>query len=198
MKPNEAALIDSVPGWQIVSEALSSWLVLGIILFVVLYGYARGVKVYEVFVEGAKEGFQTAVTIIPYLVAIFTAIALFRASGTMALVGQIAGYVISPKVLPADVLMMSLMKPLSGSGARGLMLDVFNRAGVDSYDGFLASAINGSTETTFYVIAVYFGSVGVKKARHTVAVGLLAETVAVAVAVAACWVWWQSAHPAGQ
>ena len=198
MKPNEAAVIDSVPGWQIISEALSSWLVLGIILFVVLYGYARGVKVYEVFVEGAKEGFQTAVTIIPYLVAIFMAIALFQASGTMDLIGRLAKFVVNPDVFPPNVIMMSLMKPLSGSGARALMLEVFSSDGVDSYSGFLASAINGSTETTFYVIAVYFGSVGVKKARHTVAVGLLAETVAVVVAVAACWVWWQSAHPAGQ
>jgi spore maturation protein B len=176
------------------SELLSSWIVPALILFVVTYAYIKKVRVYEVFVEGAKEGFDTAVMIIPYLVAIFAAIALFRASGALDFLGSAVGNIISPSVLPPEVLIMSLMKPMSGSGARGMMLDVFSRYGVDSYPGFLASAVQGSTETTFYVIAVYFGAIGVKNTRYTIGVGLAAEVVAVVVGVVCSVIYWRASH----
>lgn len=182
------------PMWQIIAEVFSSWIVPFLILFIVLYAYVRGVKVYEVFVEGAREGFTTAVMIIPYLVAIFMAIALFRASGALNFIAGGIGYIISPSLMPTEILMMSMMKPMSGSGARGLMVDAFSRYGVDSYPGFLASAIQGSTETTFYVIAVYFGAVGVKNGRYVVGVGLAAEFIAVAVAVTLTYIWWQTSR----
>lgn len=184
---------DLQPGWQIISELFSGWVIAAIIFFVVLYAYIKKVAVYEVFVEGAKEGFSTAVMIIPYLVAIFAAIAVFRVSGALQFVAQICGFIIKPTVMSPEVLMMALMKPMSGSGARGLMVDVFNNYGVDSYQGFLASAIQGSTETTFYVIAVYLGAVGVKNVRHTITVGLIAEFIAVLSATILSWLYWQYA-----
>lgn len=183
---------DDLPGWQIISEMTSGWMIPLLILFVVCYAYARKVKVYEVFVEGAKEGFNVAIMIIPYLIAIFAAIALFRASGALNFVAGAFGAIVAPAVMPAEVLMMALIKPMSGSGARGLMLDVFNNYGVDSYSGFLASAVQGSTETTFYVVAVYFGSVGIRNTRYTVGVGLFAELVAVVVSTILSYLYWQN------
>lgn len=183
---------DKQPNWQVIAEAFSSWIVPCLILFIVMYAYVKKVKVYEVFVEGAKEGFSTAVMIIPYLVTIFAAIALFRASGALDAVSHVIGKVISATVLPPEIIMMCFLKPMSGSGARGLMVDVFNQYGVDSYPGFVASAIQGSTETTFYVIAVYFGAVGVKNGRHTVVVGLFAEFVAIVIAITISYIWWHT------
>ena len=178
-----------MPALILYSELLNSWLIPFVFLFIVAYGYARRVKVYEAFVEGAKDGFTTAVMIIPYLVVILAAIAIFRASGAMALVAQALGTIISPSVFPPDCILLALVKPLSGGAARGVMLDVFQRHGVDSFPGFLASTIQGSTETTFYVVAVYFGSVGVTRSRYVVPVGLLAEFVAVTVAVTVSNLW---------
>lgn len=182
---------DDLPGWQIISEMTSSWMIPLIILFVVCFAYVRRVKVYEVFVEGAKEGFDVAVMIIPYLIAIFAAISLFRASGALSFVAQAFGAIVAPSIMPAEVLMMALIKPMSGSGARGLMMDVFTQYGVDSYSGFLASAVQGSTETTFYVVAVYFGSVGVRNTRYTIGVGLFAELVAVVVSTLLSYLYWR-------
>jgi len=182
--------MDDLPGWQLFSEMSSGWMIPLIILFVVTYAYLKKVKVYEVFVEGAKEGFGVAVMIIPYLVAIFAAIALFRASGALEYVARAFATLVAPSVMPAEVLMMALIKPMSGSGARGLMVDVFGQYGVDSYPSFLASAIQGSTETTFYVIAVYFGAVNVRNTRYTVGVGLFAELVAVVVATVLSYLYW--------
>lgn len=183
---------DQLPGWQIISEMTSGWMIPLIILFIVAYAYARRVKVYEVFVEGAKEGFGVAVMIIPYLIAIFAAIALFRASGALEYVAAAFGQIVAPAVMPAEVFMMALIKPMSGSGARGLMMDIFGQYGVDSYPSFLASAVQGSTETTFYVVAVYFGAVNVKNTRYTVGVGLFAEFVAVAVSTMLAHLYFQS------
>lgn len=183
--------INDQPGWMVLAEAFSGWVIPALILFIVGYGYVRKVKVYETFVEGAKEGFTTAVMIIPYLIAIFTAIALFRASGAMRYVADFfERFVISGQILPPEVMMMAMLKPLSGSGARGLMVDTFKTYGVDSYPGFLASAIQGSTETTFYVLAVYYGAVGVKKTRYTLPVGLATEAVAVIVSITIAYLWW--------
>jgi spore maturation protein SpmB len=140
----------------------------------------RGVDVYESFVDGAKEGFGVAVQIIPYLIAMLAAISLFRSSGCMDyLVGGIGSLVVAlgmnADFVPA--LPVGLMKTLSGSGARGLMVDVMSTYGVDSFQGRLAAIIQGSTETTFYVLAVYFGSVNITKTRYAVACGLIADAV---------------------
>ena len=165
----------------IYSNMVNSWVIPFVFLFIVVYAYVRRVRVYEVFVEGAKEGFNVAVMIIPYLVVILSAIAIFRVSGAMEFIARGINMVIPENLFPSDMVLLTLIKPLSGSAARGIMLDVFQRHGPDSFPGFLASAIQGSTETTFYVVAVYFGAIGVSRTRHTIPVGLTAELVAVIV-----------------
>ncbi|MCX7718571.1 MAG: spore maturation protein [Candidatus Sumerlaeaceae bacterium] len=163
------------------SNLINSWIIPFVFLFIVLYAYVKKVKVYEVFVEGAKEGFNVAVMVIPYLVVILAAIAIFRVSGAMELIARGINLLIPESIFPSDMVLLTLVKPLSGSAARGIMVDVFQRLGPDSFPGYLASAIQGSTETTFYVVAVYFGSIGVSRTRHTIPVGLTAELVAVIV-----------------
>ncbi len=164
-------------------ELINSWVIPLTFLFIVSYAYARKIKVYEVFVEGAKEGFNVAVMIIPYLVVILSAIAIFRVSGAMNLVANAIGYLIPPSLVPPDIILLSLVKPLSGSAARGVMLDIFSRYGVDSMQGFMASVIQGSTETTFYVVAVYYGAIGVKNTRHTIPAGLTGEFTGIVVSI---------------
>ena len=181
---------DVQPMWMLVTTAVSNWIIPFIMIFIVAYGYYKKVKVYEVFVEGAKDGFTTGVMIIPYLVVILVAIAIFRTSGSMDFIAKgIIGKIIPANIFPPDVVIMSLLKPLSGSGARGIMVEIFQRLGPDSFPGFMASTIQGSTETTFYVIAVYYGAIGVKRLRHTVAVGLFAEIVAVIASVTLTNIW---------
>ena len=148
-----------------------------------LYGLYKGVPVYESFVEGAKEGFQVAVRIIPYLVAILFAIAMFRASGAMDFLVRILDPVLRPIGFPAEVLPMAIVRPLTGSGSAALVVDMINRYGEDSIFVKMAAVMFGSTETTFYVIAVYFGAVGIKKSRHAVAAGLTADISAMLIAV---------------
>lgn len=178
------------PMWMLLTTAFSNWIIPFVILAIVAYGYARKVKVYEVFVEGAKEGFTTGVMIIPYLVVILMAIAVFRTSGCMDFLAyNVIGRIVPDTIFPPDAVIMSLLKPLSGSGARGIMVEIFQRYGPDSFQGFMASTIQGSTETTFYVIAVYYGAIGVKRMRHTVGVGLLAEVVAVVCSVVLTNIW---------
>jgi spore maturation protein SpmB len=160
--------------------ALGSGLVLSLVAALVAAGAWRRIDVYGAFIEGAKEGFGVAVQIIPYLVAMLAAIALFRSSGCMAyLVDGIAALVravgLNTDFVPA--LPVGLMKTLSGSGARGLMVDVMTTHGVNSFAGRLAAIIQGSTETTFYVLAVYFGSVNIRHTRHALACGLFADAV---------------------
>ena len=159
---------------------LGSGIIVSLIALFVGVAAWRGVDVYESFVEGAKEGFGVAVQIIPYLIAMLAAISLFRSSGCMDyLVGGIGSVVVAlgmnADFVPA--LPVGLMKTLSGSGARGLMVDVMSTYGVDSFQGRLAAIIQGSTETTFYVLAVYFGSVNITKTRYVVACGLIADAV---------------------
>jgi len=159
---------------------LGSGIIVSLIALFVGVAAWRGVDVYESFVEGAKEGFGVAVQIIPYLIAMLAAISLFRSSGCMDyLVGGIGSVVVAlgmnADFVPA--LPVGLMKTLSGSGARGLMVDVMSTYGVDSFQGRLAAIIQGSTETTFYVLAVYFGSVNITKTRYAVACGLIADAV---------------------
>lgn len=160
--------------------------ILGVVALFLVVGAVRRVNVYDAFIEGAKDGFSVAVQVIPYLIAILVAIGVFRAAGCMDAVLAAIGAAVSAmgwntEFLPA--LPVGLMKVLSGAGARGLMIDVLQTYGVDSFVGRLAAIIQGSTETTFYVLAVYFGSVGIKHARHALACALFADAVGLIAAI---------------
>lgn len=168
-----------------------------VFLFVIIIGFIaagmrKRINVYDAFVEGAKEGFTTAVRIIPYLVAILVAIGIFRASGCMDFLMQGISGLIERCGINSDftgALPTALMKPLSGSGARGLMIDAMNTYGADSFVGRLSCIFQGSTDTTFYILAVYFGSVGVSKTRHAVPCGLLADLAGVISAIFICYLF---------
>ncbi|MBZ0265177.1 spore maturation protein [bacterium] len=155
---------------------VGAWTIPVAIMLIVGIGMFRKVKVYEVFVDGAKEGFQVGVRIIPYLVAILAAIAIFRASGALDLLTTILSPLFKAVGFPAEALPMALIRPLSGSGALGIMTDLIETHGPESYIGRLASVMMGSTETTFYVLAVYLGSIGVRRSRHTLAACLIADS----------------------
>lgn len=146
-----------------------------IIIFFVLFGIIKKVKIYEVFIEGAKEGFNVAVRIIPYLVAMLIAIGIFRAGGAMEFLIKILSPATDLIGFPAEALPMALMRPLSGSGSLGIMSEIISVHGADSFIGILVSTIMGSTETTFYVLALYFGSVNIKRTRHAAAAGIMAD-----------------------
>ena len=168
------------------SSVISAFVLLGIIVSFVVMATVRRVNVYEAFIDGAKEGFQVAVGVIPYLIAILVAVGVFRASGAMDYMIDCIAWLVGLMGLPTDfvgALPTALMKPLSGSGARGLMVDAMQQYGADSFVGRLASVIQGSTDTTFYVLAVYFGSVGVKNTRHAVVCGLIADFVGIIAAI---------------
>jgi spore maturation protein SpmB len=168
------------------SSILSNVLLFGLIVTFLLMAVRRRVNAYEAFIEGAKEGFHTAVTIIPYLVAMLVAIAVFRASGALdLLMGGIRGAVLALgyDARWVDGLPTALMKPFSGSGARAMMIDTMQTHGADSFAGRLASIVQGSTETTFYVLAVYFGAVGIRQVRHAVACGLIADVAGILAAI---------------
>lgn len=164
------------------------WLIPSLIVGLLAYGLAKRVRIYEVFVEGAKEGFQIAIKIIPYLVAILVAVAMFRTSGAMELIMQPLGRFLGPWGMSTEALTMAGMRTLSGSGAFGLLASYLNDplVGVDSYKGILLGTIYGSSETTFYVLAVYFGSVGVRRIRHSLAAGLIADLAGLLAAVFFC------------
>ena len=152
----------------------------------------KRINVYDAFIEGAKEGFSTAVRIIPYLIAILVAIGVFRASGAMDwLIGGIR-WCVELTGANADwvgALPTAIMKPLSGSGARGMMVDAMNTYGADSFIGRLSCIFQGSTDTTFYILAVYFGSIGVSRTRHAVVCGLLADLAGVVAAIGVCYLF---------
>ena len=170
-----------------VSTLSANIILMSIIICFILAGVRKRINVYDAFIEGAKEGFNTAIRIIPYLVAILVAIAVFRASGAMdVLIGSIRWTIASLGVDASfvDALPTAIMKPLSGSGARGMMVDAMNTYGADSFVGRLSCIFQGSTDTTFYILAVYFGSVGIRKTRHAVACGLLADLAGVIAAIA--------------
>jgi len=163
---------------------LLSFFVIPVILVAIpLYGLFKRVPVYESFVEGGKEGFQVAVRIIPYLVAILFAIGMFRASGAMDFLVKVLDPVLRPLGFPGEVLPMVIIRPLTGSGSAGLVADMIKQYGEDSIFVKMAAVMFGSTETTFYVIAVYFGAIGIKKTRHAVAAGLTADISAMFIAV---------------
>ncbi|MCB2180401.1 MAG: spore maturation protein [Desulfobulbaceae bacterium] len=169
-------------------NSISSWLIPVLISALLIFGYFRGVKIYETLTDGAKEGFNTAVRIIPFMVAIFVAIGMFRASGAMDILISVLSPVTEAVGMPAEALAMALMRPLSGSGAFGIMSEMVNQA-PDSFLSFLVSTMQGSTETTFYVLAVYFGSVGIRRTRHALPAALCADAVGIVVSVLICNLW---------
>lgn len=175
--PAESSAFDITKG------VLSDWLLPVLMAFIVLLGFGRRVRVYESFVAGAKEGFDVAVMIIPYLVAILVAVGMFRAAGLLELLVSVVDPLTSLVGLPAEALPVALIRPLSGSGAFGVISEVMKTHGPDSFVGFLVSVLNGSTETTFYVLALYFGSVGVRATRHTVFACLAADMTGVLAAL---------------
>ena len=146
-----------------------------IFLFIVSYGFLKGIKLYEAFTEGAKEGFTTAIRVIPFLTGMLVAIGIFRASGAMDYLTLILSPLTNLIGMPSEVLPMALMRPLSGGGANGIMNSLFNKYGPDSLIGTMASIMSGSTDTTFYILAVYFGSINIKKTRHALPAGLTAD-----------------------
>lgn len=177
---------------NVVSTSAANILLMTIIVLFILAGLRKKVNVYDAFIEGAKEGFATAVRIIPYLVAILVAIGVFRASGAMDMLVDGIGWCVSAaggdsKFVGA--LPTALMKPLSGSGARGMMVDAMTTYGADSFVGRLSCIFQGSTDTTFYILAVYFGSVNIRYTRHAVACGLLADLAGVVAAIAIAYMF---------
>ena len=175
-----------------VSTTVANILLMSIICGFILAGVRKKVNVYDAFIEGAKDGFTTAVRIIPYLVAILVGIGVFRASGAMdMLIGGMRWCVELTGMNGqwVDAMPTALMKPLSGSGARGMMVDAMTNYGADSFVGRLSCVFQGSTDTTFYILAVYFGSVGIKNTRHAVSCGLLADLAGVIAAIAICYLF---------
>jgi spore maturation protein SpmA len=157
-----------------------------LMLFMTVFAASRGVRVYEQFVEGAREGFDTAIRIIPYLVAILVAMGMFRAAGGIEMVTRALDPVLSVVHFPTELVPLALVRPLSGSGANGLFAELVRTHGPDSLIARTAGTLIGSTETTFYVLAVYFGSVGIRRTRHAVAVGLLGDLAGMIAAVTVC------------
>ena len=183
--------MDSVLMNKVSTSSANIMLMLIIIAFI-LAGIRKKVNVYEAFIEGAKQGFETAVRIIPYLVAILVAIGVFRASGAMDMLIDGIKYGVEACGGNSDfvgALPTALMKPLSGSGARGMMVDAMTTYGADSFIGRLSCIFQGSTDTTFYILAVYFGSVGIRKTRHAVACGLLADLAGIIAAIAIAYLF---------
>ncbi|MEO0601436.1 MAG: nucleoside recognition domain-containing protein, partial [Myxococcota bacterium] len=166
-------------------ELIGIWVVPLLVVGFLTFGVVRGVAVYETFVQGAKEGWEVAVRIIPFLVTILAMVGMLRGSGAIDDFTQLVGGVTSAVGMPAEALPMALLRPLSGSGAYGVMMAILTEHGPDSYIGFLVSTLQGSTETTFYVIAVYFGAVGVQRVRHSLAAALTADVAGITGAVAA-------------
>ncbi len=176
--------------WEFIrSDFLAHWLLPGLMLLIVVYGVGRGVKVYEAVTEGAKQGFDIAIRIIPFLVAILVAIGMFRASGAMDGITVFLSPYTEWIGLPVDVLPMALLRPLSGSGAFGLMSEAIERD-PNSYSAFVSSIMMGSTETTFYVLAVYFGSIGIMNIRHGLVAALLADFSGILSACLLAQIFW--------
>lgn len=165
---------------------ISRYVIPFLLFFIPLYGFIKGVPVFEAFVEGAAEGIKVSIRILPFLVGMMVAIGVFRASGAFAMVAQFLGPVCSFLGIPPEVLPLAVMRPLSGTGALGITAELIHTHGPDSFIGRLASIMQGSTDTTFYVLAVYFGSVGISKHRYALAVGLGADIVSFLASVFFC------------
>jgi spore maturation protein SpmB len=172
------------------SSLLGNLVLIGMILLFVVAGLVRRVRVYEAFIDGARQGFDVARDILPYLVAMLCAIGLLRASGALDAALSLIRRAVDLLGLDArfvDALPTALVKPFSGSAARAMLIETMQNFGVDSFPALLAATIQGSTETTFYVLAVYFGSVGIQRARHAVGCALLADFAGVCAAIAVCY-----------
>jgi len=165
---------------------ISRWAIPLVLFFIPLYGYLRGVPVYETFVAGAEDGFKVAIKIIPFLVGMLVAISVFRASGAMDLFARALNPVLHRIGVPGEILPLAVMRPLSGGGALGIAAELIGSFGPDSFIGRLASVMQGSTDTTFYVLTVYFGSVGVRQYRYALALGLLADISSLIAAIVIC------------
>lgn len=175
-----------MPGWKRVVNAISVISIPFVMVFFVVFAAVRGVRVYEEFVEGAKEGFSVALRIMPFLVAMLVAMGIFRDSGALLLISWAIGPVLEFVGFPVDLLPMALMRPLSGGGAQGILGEILANGDLGNAIKYTAATMYGSTETTFYVLAVYFGSVGIRRTRHALAAGLLADLAGVIAAVVIC------------
>lgn len=172
------------------SALLSNVILFSLVITFICGAIYKKINAYEAFIEGAKEGFQTAITIIPYLVAMLVAIGVFRASGALELIEQMLRHLVALLGIDdrfIDALPTAMMKPFSGSGARAMMVDTMQSHGADSFAGRMASIVQGSTETTFYVLAVYFGSVGIKNIRHAAGCGIIADLAGITAAIIATY-----------
>lgn len=163
--------------FSLFTEQLSLWVIPIILLLVPMIGHFRRVKVYEAFVEGAAEGFHTAIRIMPFLVAMMVAINVFRLSGAMDVWVERLKPLLESCGVPAELVPLAIMRPLSGTGALGLTTEILNTHGPDSMLGRIASTVLGSTDTTFYILTVYFGAIGISKPRYSVCVGLLGDLI---------------------
>jgi spore maturation protein SpmB len=183
-----AVVLALIPLSILYGSAVSPWIIPGLMMALLGFGILRGVPIYESFVDGARDGFQVAIRIIPYLVAILVAVGMLRASGAMDMIIAPLSTVTSLVGLPGDALPMALLRPLSGSGAYGYLSAIIQdpAIGPDSYTGYLVSTFQGSTETTFYVLAVYFGAVQIRRVRHALATGLTADVAGIVAAVFIC------------
>lgn len=157
---------------------ISTWALPVVIASIVVIGYSKKLPVYEIFVEGAKEGFPTAIRIIPHLVAMMVAVSVFRESGALQILLSVLQPVFSFLHIPTEIVPMAVLRPISGTGSMSIMVDIFQTHGPDSLLGKMASTLQGSSDTTLYVLTVYFGAVGIKNARYAVKVGLLADVAA--------------------
>lgn len=167
-------------------QTISIWAIPAMLVLIPVWGSFRGVKVYETFVEGAEEGLEIAIKIIPYLVGMLVALAIFRESGAMDLLSGLLAPLTKPLGFPSEILPLMIVRPLSGSGAMAVVTDLLKLHGPDSFIGQLASVLMGSTDTTFYVLTVYFGSVGIRRTRYAAAVGLIADLAGFVVGLLAC------------
>lgn len=177
---------------EVLSTSLANIILFSVIIMFILAGLRAGINVYDAFIEGAKDGFATAVRIIPYLVAILVAVGVFRASGGMDVIMGAVAWCAEKIGAGTDfvgALPTAIMKPLSGSGARGMMIDAMTTFGADSFAGRLACLFQGATDTTFYILAVYFGSVGIRKTRHAVTCGLVADAAGIIAAIAVAYIF---------
>jgi spore maturation protein B len=182
-----------------IAQVISQWALPALVLVIVLYGWVRRIPVYESFVTGAKEGFNIAVMIIPYLVAILSVVAVFRASGALGDLTHGLAWIMGKVGLGSqadklELLPLALIRPLSGSGARGVMVDILKTHGPDSFLGYAATVMQGSSETTFYVATVYFGAVNIKRLRHTLPACLLADAVGMIMAIVLTTIFYYAAR----
>ena len=169
---------------------LSDFILPLLVLFILVFGIIKKVNVYEAFIDGAKEGLKTSINIMPYLMAIIVAVGMFRASGAIDFIAQILKTPLSYFHIPADVLPIMIVRSLSGSANLGVLSDIVTNAGANTYTAKLAAIMVGSSETTFYVLAVYFGAVGIKKIRYALITGLLADLTGIIAAICvASWMF---------